>query len=237
MPGRTKRAAAKMPTSTRVALPRTSRIATGDTASVDDSTGIRSIIGTMHRSWKTRMPVATRPCGESIWPRSENILSATTVLECTAMKPSITAGLQSRPAMRASPTTSPPITPTCAAPASIKRPPSRATPASDSSRPVTKSSRTMPSSASMSTSSADLTAPRPCGPRTTPASRKPTMLGTLSFCRTKTIGRVAASNTTRSRSMVPCAIAGVLNRRALLRRGFAPRESLPPRLATVRPPE
>ena len=200
-PGSTKRAAAKMPTSTSNALPSTHRIVPTATPSLEASTGMRSIIGTMTRSWNTRMPVATRPCGESVWPRSAKILSATTVLECTAMKPSMVAGLQSRPATRASATTAPPITRICAAPASIRRPPRLATSPSDSSSPVTKSSRTMPSSARVSTSSADWMTAKPCGPSRTPATRNPTMLGTLSFCRTKTIGSVAASSTTRSRSI------------------------------------
>jgi len=69
----------------------------------------------------------------------------------------------------------------------------------ENSRPMVKSRRATPTSASRSTWCVSRTAPRPPGPSRAPATMKPAMVGSRERLRTRTTASAAAKITTRSR--------------------------------------
>ncbi len=141
------------------------------------SHGTATANGITIRSWKTRMPVTSRPCGDESSSRSVRSFSTSAVLESASNDPKKRARAGCRPAAASPPPTSATVSSTCSTPARMAPRPMRPRSVSENSSPTVKSSSTTPNSARVRTSSASRISPRPPGPMSTPVTMKPTTAG------------------------------------------------------------
>ena len=163
------------------------------------SAGATSIIGTTQRSWKSRIPTMSLPCGASTSPRSASPLRTIAVLESAIRKPTKMPFGAEVPARTARTATTAVVSPTWRLPPTERMRPRRRSSSRENSRPMVKSRSATPTSASRSTWCGSRTAPRPPGPSSAPATMKPAMVGSRRRLRTSTTASAAAKITTRSR--------------------------------------
>ena len=177
--GTSVRAATITPATTTAALPSASANPAAPPLARPARNGSTNMIGTTHRSWKISMPVASRPCGASISPRSVRILSTIAVLDSPTRQPRNSATCQGGPTTNAAAAVTATVSPICTKPPSTTcRPIVRSRP-NENSMPIVKSSRMTPISASSSTRCTSPTSRSAFGPTRTPATMNPGSAGSL----------------------------------------------------------
>ncbi len=133
--------------------------------------GTSAMSGIAATSWKSRMPKALRPVGVSVSLRSASACSAMAVDESASASPPTSAARQPSPSSASAPPSTAPLA------ASWMVPPRNITlriarkRRGSSSRPITKSMSTTPSSARFCVAATSPTKPSPQGPTTAPAMR------------------------------------------------------------------
>ena len=174
------RAAMMTPTTTSAAFPSASASPAMPPCDLPARKGSTSMIGTTHKSWKIRTPVASRPCGASISPLSVITLSTMAVLDSAIRNPRNSDTRQ--PPSNASPTASVAriVKPICEKPPTRIWRPISLSRLSENSMPIVNSRRITPTSASPSTSCGSDTSPSALGPSRIPATMKPGSAGSLS---------------------------------------------------------
>jgi len=205
--GTTVRAATSTPTTTSAALPKATTSPAALPAARPARNGSASIMGTTHRSWKIRTPVASRPWGVSMSPFSVSSFRTIAVLDSAARKPRNRATCHRVVPAAAAAAVAATVSPTWHAPATTTwRPISRSL-LSENSIPIVKRSRITPTSARPSTRCTSGIKPSALGPSTTPATMNPGRAGRRRRWKTRTTTSEAPKMTARSRSTSSCSMA------------------------------
>src|SRR5262245_3810333 len=145
-----------------------------------------------------------RPCRLEVSRRSDKTLKTIAVLLSETRNPWSSAPSHGTPFHCSKPVTTAIVKAICNAPPKKILRGIDASCAIENSIPIVNRSRTIPISASVATPSTLGTKPKPCGPINTPASKKPTIAGTFSFCDRKTVETVAARIMTSSLRKPSC---------------------------------
>ena len=174
------RAAIITPTTTSAALPSARSSPPTPPDAFPARKGSTSMIGTTHRSWKIRIPVARRPCGASISPLSVITFNTIAVLDSAIRNPRNSATRQPRKNASPAASVAKMVNPICANPPTRIWRPISFSRLNENSMPIVKSSRITPTSASPSTSRGSDTSPSALGPSRIPATMKPGRAGSLS---------------------------------------------------------